>query len=249
MMGRVQDKVVVITAAGQGIGKASTLMLAREGARVIATDIREDLLAELAEQAKEEDLTITVKKVDVTVKEDVLGLAESLENVDVLFNCAGYVHQGSIFDCSDDVFERSMNINVRSMFWMCQSIAPKIPDGGSIINMSSVCSSIKGAPNRFAYGTTKAAVIGLTKSVSADLVSRHIRVNAICPGTVETPSWHDRVNESQDPEVARKDFIARQKMGRLGTAEEIAALVTYLASDESAYTTGTVHIIDGGWSI
>jgi len=248
-MGRVQDKVVVITAAGQGIGKASTLMLAREGARVIATDISEDLLADLAEEAKKEDLKITVKKVDVTVKEDILGLAESLENVDVLFNCAGYVHQGSIFDCSDAVFERSININVRSMFWMCQSIAPKVPDGGSIINMSSVCSSIKGAPNRFAYGTTKAAVIGLTKSVSADLVARHIRVNAICPGTVETPSWHDRVNESQDPEVARRDFIARQKMGRLGTAEEIAALVTYLASDESAYTTGTVHIIDGGWSI
>ena len=164
-MGRVQDKLVIITAAGQGIGRASALMLAREGATVIATDIREDLLEELAEAAKVENLSITVRRVDVTSKEDILGLAEGLEKVDVLFNCAGfefelvcvfifvvyyfrYVHQGSIFDCSDDVFERSMNINVRSMFWMCQTIAPKVPDGGSIINMSSVCSSIKGAPNR-----------------------------------------------------------------------------------------------------
>jgi len=248
-MGRVQDKLVVVTAAAQGIGRASALMLAREGATVIATDIREDLLEELSEAAKKENLNITVKKVDVTAKSDVLALADGLEKVDVLFNCAGYVHQGSIFDCSDEIFERSMNINVRSMFWMCQNIAPKVPDGGSIINMSSVCSSIKGAPNRFAYGTTKAAVLGLTKSLAADLVGRHIRVNAICPGTVETPSWHGRVNESTDPEQARRDFIARQKMGRLGTAEEIAALVTYLASDESAYTTGTEHIIDGGWSI
>merc|ERR1712128_113793 len=234
-MGRVQDKLVVVTAAAQGIGRASALMLAREGATVIATDIREDLLEELSEAAKKENLNITVKKVDVTAKSDVLALADGLEKVDVLFNCAGYVHQGST--------------NVRSMFWMCQNIAPKVPDGGSIINMSSVCSSIKGAPNRFAYGTTKAAVLGLTKSLAADLVGRHIRVNATCPGTVETPSWRGRVNESKDPEQARKDFIARQKMGRLGTAEEIAALVTYLASDESAYTTGTDHIIDGGWSI
>jgi len=248
-MGRVQNKLVVITAAGQGIGRASALMLAREGATVIATDIRVDLLEELENTAKEEKLSITVRKVDVTSKEEILSLAEGLGKVDVLFNCAGYVHQGSIFECSDEVFERSMNINVRSMFWMCQTIAPKVPDGGSIINMSSVCSSIKGAPNRFAYGTTKAAVIGLTKSLSADLVTRHVRVNAICPGTVETPSWHGRVNESQDPELARKEFIARQKMGRLGTAKEIAALVTYLASDESAYTTGTIQVIDGGWSI
>merc|ERR1711872_250148 len=248
-MGRMQGKQVLLTAAGQGIGRASALMLAREGATVIATDLREDLLQNLADTAKEEGLNITVKKVDVTNKSDILTLAEGLEKVDVLFNCAGYVHQSSIFTCSDEIFERSININVRSMFWMCQSITPKIPDGGSIINMSSVCSSIKGAPNRFAYGTTKAAVIGLTKSLASDLVGRKIRVNAVCPGTVETPSWHDRVNESEDPNTAREQFIARQKMGRLGTSEEIAALVTYLASDESAYTTGTEQIIDGGWSI
>merc|ERR1712183_777521 len=239
----------LLTAAGQGIGRASALMLAREGATVVATDINEELLDDLLNTAKEENLDMTVKKVDVTCKSDILTLAESLEKVDVLFNCAGYVHQGSIFECSDEIFERSININVRSMFWMCQSISPKVPDGGSIINMSSVCSSIKGAPNRFAYGTTKAAVIGPTKSLAADLVGRKVRVNAICPGTVETPSWQGRVRESKDPEQARKDFIARQKMGRLGTAEEIAALVTYLSSDESAYTTGTVQVIDGGWSI
>merc|ERR1711942_580758 len=249
IMGRVQGKQVLLTAAGQGIGRASALMLAREGATVVATDINEELLDDLKKTAETENLNITVKKVDVTCKSDILTLAEGLKKVDVLFNCAGYVHQGSIFECSDEIFERSMNINVRSMFWMCQSITPKMPDGGSIINMSSVCSSIKGAPNRFAYGTTKAAVIGLTKSLAADLVSRQIRVNAICPGTVETPSWQDRVNESKDPEQAKRDFIARQKMGRLGTADEIAALVVYLASQESAYTTGTEHVIDGGWSI
>jgi len=248
-MGRVQDKIVVVTAAAQGIGRASALLLARQGARVVATDIREDLLADLASEAASEGLDITVRRLDVTSKEDILALAKDVPSVDVLFNCAGYVHQGSIFECSDEVFERSFQINVRSMFWMCQTIGPLVPNGGSIINMSSVCSSIKGAPNRFAYGTTKAAVIGLTKSLAADLVEKQIRVNAICPGTVETPSWHGRVEESRDPEQAKKDFIARQKMGRLGTAEEIAGLVLYLAADESAYTTGAVHVIDGGWSV
>merc|ERR1712002_814075 len=154
----------------------SALMLAREGATVVATDINEELLDDLANTAKEENLDITVKKVDVTCKSDILNLAEGLEKVDVLFNCAGYVHQGSIFDCTDDIFERSMNINVRSMFWICQIFTPKIPDGGSIINMSSVCSSIKGAPNRFAYGVTKAAVLGLTKSLAADLVGGRVRI-------------------------------------------------------------------------
>merc|ERR1711872_454019 len=248
-MGRMQGKQVLLTAAGQGIGRASALMLAREGATVVATDVNEELLDDLKKTAETENLNITVKKVDVTNKSDILTLAEGLEKVDVLFNCAGYVHQGSIFECSDEIFERSMNINVRSMFWMCKMFVPKVPDGGSIINMSSVCSSIKGAPNRFAYGTTKAAVIGLTKSLAADLVARRVRVNAICPGTVETPSWQGRVDESENPDQARKDFIARQKMGRLGTPEEIASLVLYLASDQSAYTTGTEHVIDGGWSI
>jgi len=248
-MGRVDGKTAVVTAAGQGIGRASALMLAKEGANVIATDIRSDLLESLASEAAKENLVVNVRTLDVTKKEDILNLAKELTKVDVLFNCAGYVHQGSIFNCTDEIFERSFNINVRSMFWMCQSIAPLIPDGGHIINMSSVASSIKGAPERFAYGTTKAAVIGLTKSLAADLVGRKICVNAVCPGTVETPSWHGRVNESTDPVQAKKDFIARQKMGRLGTAEEIASLVVYLSSDESSYTTGACHVIDGGWSI
>jgi len=248
-MGRLDGKKAVITAAGQGIGLATALMFAREGGKVIATDIREDLLEKLSCDAKAEGLDICVRKVDITKKEDILALAEDVKQLDILFNCAGYVHQGSIFDCTDDIFERSFNINVRSMFWTCQILAPLLSDGGSIINMSSVCSSIKGAPNRFAYGTTKASVIGLTKSLAADLVHRQIRVNAVCPGTVHTPSWEDRVQESQDPEQAKKDFIARQALGRLGTAEEIAALCTYLGSDESKYTTGTTQVIDGGWSI
>jgi len=248
-MGRVQNKVVLLTAAGQGIGKASCLMLAKEGAKVVATDVNPDLLEKLKTEAAEMNLTIETHKLDVTKKEEIMNVLEKIEHIDVLFNCAGFVHQGSIFECTDDVFQRSFEINVRSMFWMVKAAAEKIPDGGSIINMSSVCSSIKGAPNRFAYGTTKAAVIGMTKSLAADFVSRKVRVNAICPGTVETPSWHDRVNESQDPDAAKKNFIARQALGRLGTPEEISALVTYLASDESAYTTGSVHVIDGGWSI
>merc|ERR1712142_364895 len=245
----VNGLTVLITAAGQGIGRASALRLAREGANVLATDISSEALEELDKVAKQENIKLEVRKLDVTCKEDIEKLAESLEKLDVLFNCAGYVHQGSIFECSDETFQRSMDINVRSMFWTVKALASKIPDGGSIINMSSVASSIKGAPNRFAYGTSKAAVIGLTKSLAADFVCRKVRVNAICPGTVETPSWHDRVNESQDPDAAKKNFIARQALGRLGTPEEISALVTYLASDESAYTSGSVHVIDGGWSI
>jgi len=248
-MGRVQNKVILLTAAGQGIGKASCFMLAKEGAKVVATDIDAELLDNLKTEAAEMNLTIETHKLDVTKKEDIQNVIEKIDQIDVLFNCAGYVHQGSIFDCTDDVFQRSFDINVRSMFWMVKAAAEKIPDGGSIINMSSVASSIKGAPNRFAYGTTKAAVIGLTKSLAADFVCRKVRVNAICPGTVETPSWHDRVNESQDPDAAKKNFIARQALGRLGKPDEISALVTYLASDESAYTTGSVHVIDGGWSI
>jgi len=248
-MGRVENKVILLTAAAQGIGKASCLMLAKEGAKVVATDIDAELLDNLKTEAAEMNLTIETHKLDVTKKEDIQNVIEKIDQIDVLFNCAGYVHQGSIFDCTDDVFQRSFDINVRSMFWMVKAAAEKIPDGGSIINMSSVASSIKGAPNRFAYGTTKAAVIGLTKSLAADFVCRKVRVNAICPGTVETPSWHDRVNESQDPDAAKKNFIARQALGRLGKPEEISALVTYLASDESAYTTGSVHVIDGGWSI
>jgi len=244
---RLRGKVALVTAAGQGIGRQSALQMAKQGAIVWATDIRLDLLSTLA--AEGPGLDIRVRKVDITNKEDITALAAEINTIHILFNCAGYVHQGSIMECSDEIFERSYQINVRSMFWMCKAFIPKIADGGSIINMSSVASSIKGAPNRFAYGTTKAAVIGLTKSLAADLIGRRIRVNAICPGTVHTPSWEDRVNDSQDPEQAKKDFIARQKLGRLGTPVEIAHLVLYLASDESAYTTGAVEVIDGGWSI
>jgi len=173
-MGRVQNKVVLLTAAGQGIGKASCLMLAKEGAKVVATDVNPDLLEKLKTEAAEMNLTIETHKLDVTKKEEIMNVLEKIEHIDVLFNCAGFVHQGSIFECTDDVFQRSFEINVRSMFWMVKAAAEKIPDGGSIINMSSVCSSIKGAPNRFAYGTTKAAVIGLTKSLAADFVSRKV---------------------------------------------------------------------------
>jgi len=246
-MGRLEGKAAVVTAAGQGIGRQSVIFMAQEGATVWATDVRLDMLEKLVNDFP--NLSIHIKKVDVTNQEDVNALAAEVKSVDILFNCAGWVHQGSIMDCTNQDFQRSYEINVRGMFWMCQAFIPKISDGGSIINMSSVASSIKGAPNRFAYGTTKAAVIGLTKSIAADLVDRKIRVNAICPGTVHTPSWEDRVQDSADPEEAKKNFIARQKMGRLGTAEEIAHLVVYLSADESAYTTGTAQVIDGGWSI
>jgi len=247
-MGRLDEKIAVVTGAGQGIGRQSALLMAKEGATVYATDLRLDLLNQLVADAGK-DVDIRIVKVDVTKKDDILDLEKSIPPFHILFNCAGYVHQGSFLECTDEIFERSWQINVRSMFWMSQILLSKMVDGGSVINMASVASSIKGAPNRFAYGTTKAAVVGLTKSLAADLIHRKIRVNSICPGTVHTPSWEDRVQDSADPEQAKKDFIARQKLGRLGTAEEIAYLVIYLASDESAYTTGTEHVIDGGWSI
>jgi len=248
-MGRLSGKVAIVTAAGQGIGRQSALQMAKEGATVWATDIRWDLLQSLVEEAESLKLDVKGRTVDVTKLEDISSLGKCVPSLDILFNCAGMVHQGSIFECTEEIFDRSFELNVKSMFLMCKEFLPKLSDGGSVINMSSVASSIKGAPNRFAYGTTKAAVIGLTKSLAADLVHRKVRVNAICPGTVETPSWEDRVNESADPIQARKDFIARQKLGRLGTTEEIASLVVYLASDESGYTTGTTHVIDGGWSM
>lgn len=251
MAERLRNKRVLVTAAAQGMGRAAALAMAREGARVIATDIREDLLASLIEEARGVPIPIEVLPLDVTHVDAVRSLIGGLPALDVLFNCAGYVHQGSILDCEDEDWDRSFEINVRSMFTTIRAALPAMlaAGGGSIINMASVCSSIKGLPNRFAYGTTKAAVIGLTRSVAADFVTRGIRCNAVCPGTVDTPSLHDRMRALGDVDEARRMFVARQPMGRLASAEEIVPIVVYLASDESAFATGQLFTIDGGVSI
>jgi 2-keto-3-deoxy-L-fuconate dehydrogenase len=242
MAERLTGKTALVTAAGQGIGRATALAFVAEGAKVIATDINEEALASLDGVATE--------LLDVTSEEAVAALAACHRDVDVLFNCAGFVHHGTILDCRPEDWRFSLDLNVTSMYRTIRALLPGMLErgGGSIVNMSSVASSVRGVPNRFAYGTTKAAVIGLTKAVAADFVTGGIRCNAICPGTVDTPSLRDRINAFDDPEAARTAFIARQPMGRLGSAEEIAALAVYLASDESAYTTGTIHVIDGGWS-
>ncbi|MFM7121273.1 MAG: SDR family oxidoreductase, partial [Gammaproteobacteria bacterium] len=236
----------VVTAAGQGIGRATALAFAREGARVLATDINAAALATLEAVAG-----IDTTLLDVMDASAVAACAEAHPDVDVLFNCAGYVHHGSILACGPDDWSFSFDLNVRSMYLTIRAWLPgmRARRRGSIINMSSVASSISGVPNRFVYGTTKAAVIGLTRSVAADFVAEGIRCNAICPGTVATPSLEDRINAFDDPAAARAAFVARQPMGRLGAADEIAALAVYLASTESAYTTGGVHVIDGGWSL
>jgi 2-keto-3-deoxy-L-fuconate dehydrogenase len=247
MSGRLNHKRCLITAAAQGIGRETTLAFAREGAAVIATDINLDLLATLAAEAP----GIEVRALDVTSAKSIAEAVAAAGAVNVLFNCAGYVHQGSILECSEADWQRSFRINVDSMFQLSKAVLPGMIErgGGSIINMSSVASSIKGAPNRFAYGTTKAAVIGLTKAIAADFVAKGVRCNAICPGTVRTPSLGERVAAlGGDAEVHWKNFTQRQPMGRLGDAREIAALAVYLASDESSFTTGAIHVIDGGWS-
>jgi 2-keto-3-deoxy-L-fuconate dehydrogenase len=247
MSGRLNHKRCLITAAAQGIGRETALAFAREGAAVIATDINLDLLATLAAEAP----GIEVRALDVTSAKSIAEAVAAAGAVNVLFNCAGYVHQGSILECSDGDWQRSFRINVDSMFQLSKAVLPGMIErgGGSIINMSSVASSIKGAPNRFAYGTTKAAVIGLTKAIAADFVAKGVRCNAICPGTVRTPSLGERVAAlGGDAEVHWKNFTQRQPMGRLGDAREIAALAVYLASDESSFTTGAIHVIDGGWS-
>jgi len=244
--GRLTGKRALITAAGQGIGRASALMMAREGAQVFATDINSDTLDTLKSDA---DGQIETFAMDVLNADSVNeGMARATP--DVLFNCAGFVHHGTILEASEDDLDFSINLNVKSMFRTIQAALPGMLErgGGSIINMSSACSSVIGAPNRFVYGTTKAAVIGLTKSVAIEYITKGIRCNAICPGTVDSPSMHERLRATGDYEAALKAFVARQPMGRIATAEEIAALVVYLASDESAFTTGQPHIIDGGWS-
>ncbi len=252
MSNRVAGKRILITAAAQGMGRAAALSLAREGALVMATDVRMDLLAELsAESQKSGGLPIETRQLDVTHDAAIESLISELPPLNVLFNCAGFVHQGSIFDTTDNDWDFSFAINVRSMFKMIKTALPKMLEngGGSIINMASVCSSVKGFPNRFAYGTTKAAVIGLTKSVAADFVTQGIRCNCIGPGTVETPSLHDRMKQLGDIVAARKMFVSRQPMGRLAVAEEIVPIVVYLASDESIFATGQIFNIDGGITI
>jgi 2-keto-3-deoxy-L-fuconate dehydrogenase len=247
MTARLAAKSALVTAGGQGIGRATALRFAEEGAQVWATDINETALETLAA----EHPGIIPRLLDVRSADSVQALAEEVGTLDVLFNCAGYVHQGDIFACALEDWERSLDINVTSMYRTCRAFLPAMVAAGrgSIVNMSSIVSSIKGAPSRFAYGTTKAAVIGLTKAIAADFVTRGIRCNAICPGTTDTPSLMERMTAQGDIVKAREAFIARQPMGRLGTPGEIAELAVYLASDESSFTTGQTHVIDGGWSI
>lgn len=247
---RLEGKTALVTAAGQGIGRASALALAAQGAQVWATDVNPRLLDSFEGVAGVRRATL-----DVRDKSAIARVVADMPAIDVLFNCAGFVHNGTVLQAGDDEWEFALELNVRSQFWTIQAALPRMlrnaggQGAGSIINMASVCSSIKGLPNRFIYGTTKAAVIGLTKSVAADYVAQGIRCNAICPGTVDTPSLQDRINANPDPEAARQAFVARQPMGRLARAEEIAPLVVFLASDESRFVTGQAYAADGGITI
>ena len=246
---RLKGKVALVTAAGQGIGKASALAMAAQGAQVWATDVNEKLLAGYAGVPN-----IQTAVLDVLDKSAIQALIAELPALDVLFNCAGFVHAGSVLQATDEEWDFAFDLNVRSQFWTIQAALPKMlanhggKGGASIINMASVV-SVKGLPNRFIYGASKAAVIGLTKSVAADFVMQGVRCNSICPGTVDTPSLQDRINVFEDPVQARQNFVARQPMGRLAQAHEIAPLVVFLASDESAFVTGQSYGIDGGMTI
>ena len=246
MTNRLAGKKTVITAAGNGIGRATALAFAAEGPAVLwATDIDEDALASLAAG----NPAIATRRLDVTDDAAVKAFAAEAGPVDVLFNCAGFVHGGSILECSDEDWDFAMDLNVKSMYRTLRAFLPGMLEagGGTIVNMSSVAGAVTGVPNRFVYSVTKAAVMGLTKAVAADFIGRGIRCNAICPGTVDSPSLRDRINAAPDPQKAWDDFIARQPLGRLGRPEEVAALSVHLASDESAYTTGHIYVIDGGW--
>ena len=247
MSKRLENKNIVVTAAGQGIGRATAIAFHNEGANVVATDINEKTL----ETLNKEYPNIKVKNLDSTNKKAIEEFSASLDKIDVLFNAVGFVHHGTILECDEKDWDFSFNVNIKSMYLMTKSIIPKMikQNRGSIINISSIASSLRGLPNRFVYGTTKAAIIGFTKSIASDFIENNIRCNAIAPGTVHTPSWEDRVKAFKDPVQAKKDFIARQPMGRLGTPEEIASLAIYLASDESVFVTGITHAIDGGMSI
>lgn len=243
-MGRLEGKRCFVTAAAQGIGKASALAMKAEGADVIATDINESALAELSEAG------LRTRLLDVRDPDAIKSAAAEAGALDVLFNCAGFVANGTILDCDEEQWAFSIDLNMTSMYRMLRAFLPPMIDngGGSIINVASVASSVIAAPNRFVYGATKAGVIGMTKAIAADFIGSGIRCNAICPGTVQSPSLDERLAATGDYDAARAAFIARQPIGRIGQPEEIAALVVYLASDESAYTTGIAHVIDGGWS-
>ena len=243
---RLKGKTALVTAAGQGIGRASVLAMAAEGAQVWATDVNARLLESYAGVAN-----VTALALDVLDKAAIHKVAADLPALDILFNCAGFVHNGTILQATDEEWDFAFNLNVRSQYWMIQAALPKMlaHGGGSIINMSSVASSVKGLPNRFVYGASKAAVVGLTKAVAADFVGQGIRCNAIAPGTVDTPSLGERISSYADPVQARKNFIARQPMGRLAQAHEIAPIVVYLASDESQFATGQLFSVDGGMTI
>lgn len=242
---RLEGKTVLVTAAGQGIGRAIALAAAEEGARVIATDVSVDKLAELAE------IVARIDRLDVTDGEAIAAFADRTGRVDALCNVAGFVHHGSILDAKEAELDFALDLNVRSMFRTIRAFLPDMiaAGQGSIVNMASVVSSLKGLPFRAVYGTTKAAVIGLTKAVAADTIDTGVRCNAIAPGTVQSPSLDERIAAFDDPVQARRDFIARQPLGRLGTPEEIAALTVHLCSDESAYTTGAVFVADGGLTL
>ncbi len=240
---RLKGKIAFITAAGQGMGRAAAVAFAAEGARVWATDINAKALDSLANTPN-----VTIRALDVTDGAAVARVAAEVGGVDVLFNCAGYVHHGTILDCTEQEWDKSFDVNIKAMYRVTRAFLPGMlgKGKGSIINMASVVSSIRGVPNRFAYGTTKAAVIGFTKAIAADYVKQGLRCNAVCPGTIDTPSLQARINALPDPAQARKDFVARQPMGRLGTTDDIAPLLVYLASDESSFATGVAFTVDGG---
>ncbi|GGF07950.1 NAD(P)-dependent oxidoreductase [Aliidongia dinghuensis] len=246
MTERLAGKRALVTAAAQGIGRASALAFAREGARVIATDVNEAALAELAGKPG-----IETRRLDVRDDQAIAALAAEIGTIDILMNAAGFVHHGSVLECSDADWDFSFDLNIKSMYRTIRAFLPgMLAEGkGSIVNIASGASSVRGIPNRFVYGTTKAAVVGLTKAVAADFIRKGIRCNAICPGTIATPSLDDRINAFDDPVAARKAFIERQPMGRLGEAEEVAAAAVYLAGDESAFTTGTILLVDGGFAL